>query len=304
MTTRPSRQDAEAFSAYYKPDTQFSAHARLLQSKWRHKKGLPAASYGNFIEKDHAKSSKGNFLTDNIKNLVEREILSSRKLGALIGEPRIWVNTLSSQPLCFNLFGELALDLQLATTFFKELFPGKIAQVTEIKFEYSPGRRSVHCDSSAFDVFVIYENLIGKKSFIGIEVKYAESLREESKKKAASIFEEHRKNYKSLTTTDIFKPNAIDKLQLTPLSQIWRDHMLALACRSSSVYEDGFFVFLYPAANDQCQKGVDQYLEQLVSKNEEHTFFYPRHLEDFILTLECINPTSWTRELRERYLGD
>lgn len=300
---RPAREEAERFAAYYKPDTPFSAHARLLQSKWRHKKGLPAASYGNFIEKDHAITSKGNFLTDNIKNLVEREILSSRKLGALIGEPRIWVNTLSSQPMCFNLFGELALDLQLATTFFKELFPGKIAQVTEIKFEYSPGRRSVHCDSSAFDVFVVYENVSGKTCFIGIEVKYAESLREESQKKAASIFEEHQKTYKSLTTPDIFKPNAIDKLQLTPLSQIWRDHMLALACRSGSNYDDGFFVFLYPAANKQCQNGVDKYLDQLINKNEERTFFYPRHLEDFIHTLERIHPVSWTKELRERYLG-
>jgi hypothetical protein len=181
MPIRPTREESKTFSAYYKPDTAFSAHARLLQSKWRHKKGLPAASYGNFIEMDHAKSTKGNFLTENIKNLVEREILSSRKLGALIGEPRIWVNTLSSQPLCFNLFGELALDLKLATNFFKEIFPGKIKTVTEIKFEYSPGRRSVHCDSSAFDVFVVYENLLGKTCFIGIEVKYAESLREESK---------------------------------------------------------------------------------------------------------------------------
>ena len=304
MTIRPSREEAEEFSAYYKPDTQFSAHARLLQSKWRHKKGLPASSYGNFIENEHAITYRANFLTDNIKNLVQREISSARKLGALIGEPRIWVNTLSSQPLCFNLFGELALDLDLATIFFKEIFPDKIRSVTEIKFEYSPGRRSVHCDSSAFDVFVLYENLFGKKCFIGTEVKYAESLREESKKKAASIFKEHQKTYTSLTTPDIFKPNAIDKLQLTPLSQIWRDHMLALASRSGSVYEDGCFVFLYPPANKECQNGVDKYLDQLINKNEARTFFYPRHLEDFIHTLERIHPNSWTRELRERYLGE
>jgi len=303
MIIRPTKKEAEEFSAYYKPDTAFSAHARLLQSKWRHKNGLPAASYGNFIEKDHAKSSKANFLTDNIKDLLQSEIISARKLGALIGEPRIWVNTLSSQPLCFNLFGELALDLDLATNFFKEIFPGKIKAVTEIKFEYSPGRRTVHCDSSAFDVFVLYENLFGKKCFIGIEVKYAESLREESKKKAASIFKEHQKTYTSLTTPDIFKPNAIDKLQLTPLSQIWRDHMLALACRFGSVYDDGFFVFLFPAANKECQNGVDKYLDQLINNDEERTFFFPRHLEDFIHTLKRIHPTSWTTELRERYLG-
>src|SRR5205085_2160436 len=126
---------------------------------------------------------------------------------------------------------ELSLDLKLATKFFKELFPTKISEVTEIKFEYSPGRGTFHCDHSAFDVFVEYKNHIGANCFIGIEVKYAECLKEESTKKAKETFEKHKDDYFALTTPDIFKANAIDSLQHIPLAQIWRDHLLTLATR-------------------------------------------------------------------------
>jgi len=88
----------------------------------------------------------------------------------LIKQPRIWNNLLSSQPLCFNLFGELHFDLELATKFFGQLFPGKIETVTSIKFEYSPGRGNKQYigDHSAFDVFIEYHNK-GKNGFIELK---------------------------------------------------------------------------------------------------------------------------------------
>ena len=103
----------------------------------------------------------------------------------MIGEPRIWNNLLSSQPLCFNLFGELHYNLDLATKYFRILFPNRIETVKSVKFEYSAGRGNIDYtgDHSAFDVFVEYTNA-GKNGFIGIEVKYSESLTEETKEKA------------------------------------------------------------------------------------------------------------------------
>ena len=300
--TRPTKDEAEEYSVYYKPDTDFSAHGRLLQSKWRHKKGLPFEKYGNFLPVDFAKASKANFITDNIRQLIEPVIKEIRAKGGMIKEPRIWDNLLSSQPLCFNLFGELALNLSLATKFFKELFQDEVLEVTQIQFEYSPGRGgNFHCDNSAFDVFIEFNNYLGDKCFIGIEVKYAECLKEETPKKAKASFDKHHPSYTSLTNHNIFKPNAIDILKFVPLSQIWRDHLLALS--TLKLYNKGIFVYLFPRWNRECQQGVDQYLTFLQSNDEAQTHFAPRHLENFIQILKKINPTDWTYELEERYLG-
>jgi hypothetical protein len=283
-------------------DTDFSAYARLLQSKWRVKKHLPFVSYGNFLPADIAKRDKSNFLTDKIKTLVQYELYRKGIFGKLIKEDRLLENILSSQPLCFNLFGELHFDLKLATKYFKKLFPDKIEFVTEVLFEHSPGRgdNKFTGDHSAFDVFIEYNR--GKTiGFIGIEVKYAESLKEETQKTATATFKKHEPEYKRLTNPDIFKPDAIEILKQVPLSQIWRDHLLSIATRT--IYDEGFFVFLFPSKNEQCQNGVDDYKKYLSSTDEEKTGFYPRHLEDFVNALTEILPADWTKELKERYIG-
>lgn len=298
---RPTKDERIKFNVDYPKDTDFSAHARLLQSKWRDKKGFPELKLGNFIDTEFAKTSKANFLTDNIKQLVTQEVANAKKTGGLIGEPRIWNNLLSSQPLCFNLFGELHFDLDLATKYFKLLFPNRLDTVTTVRFEYSPGRGDTKYigDHSAFDVFVEYTKGV-KRGFIGIEVKYAESLKEETKDKANKNFKEQ---YATLTDTcGLFKPDSVAFLRQPPLSQIWRDHLLCIATRQD--YDEGFFVFLFPSLNIHCQKGVDGYKQYLAFDNDEQNCFYPRHLEDFINTLTTVSNADWITELKHRYLGE
>lgn len=300
--TRPSKEEQIKFNVHYSLDTDYAAFARLLQSKWRDKKGYPELKLGNFLEIEFAKTSKANYLTDNIKELITIAVANAKKDGAMISEPRIWNNLLSSQPLCFNLFGELHYDLDLATTFFKNLFPTRIDKVTSVKFEYSAGRKNIEYtgDRSAFDVFIEYTKN-NKNGFIGIEVKYSESLREENKENANNTFNKHQKEYTRLTTDKYFKPNALENVKQVPLSQIWRDHLLSIAHLKD--YDEGFFVFLFPKENTHCQNGINEYIKHLNSENEELTGFYPRHLDDFIRTLRNIHNTEWTKELEERYLG-
>lgn len=300
MEIRPKKEERIKYNVDYPPDTDFSAYARLLQSKWREENGMPASKLGNFIDIEFAKSSKANFLTDNIRQLVTDEIGKAKKTGALISQPRIWNNLLSSQPLCFNLFGEFHFDKSLATKFFSSLFPNRIDAVTDVKFEYSPGRGDIKYlgDHSAFDVFIEYEKN-GRKGFIGIEVKYAESLKEETKAKAEKNFKEQ---YAAMTNAcKIFKPDSVKFLRQPPLSQIWRDHLLCIATRKD--YDEGFFVFLFPSKNAQCQKGVDEYKQYLAFDNDEQNSFYSCHLEDFINTLITITDADWTHGLKRRYLG-
>lgn len=220
------------------------------------------------------------------------------KKKSLIAEPRIWYNLLSSQPLCFNLFGELHYDLDLATKLFRKLFPERVEKVTAVKFEYSPGRGNIEYtgDHSAFDLFIEYTNQ-DKKGFIGIEVKYTESLKEETKEKAVKNF---RKRYIDLSdSSNKFKLGSLELLKQPPLSQIWRDHLLSIATLKD--YDEGFFVFLFPSQNTQCQQGVDFYKTQLAFDNEVQTGFYPRHLDDFVNALAEISDADWIKELRKRY---
>ena len=99
----------------------FQWKSRLLQSIWRERKKLPVGTYreksrGARLAMPLAQENLMNFLTPNIKEVVRKEVQDpKRSQGKLYGRPRIYNNLLSSQPLCFTLFGELCLDLNLAT---------------------------------------------------------------------------------------------------------------------------------------------------------------------------------------------
>ncbi|MBV6405326.1 MAG: hypothetical protein GFGODING_02093 [Flavobacteriales bacterium] len=262
---------------------------------------------GNYLEADFAKASKANFLTERIQSLATDEMTQAKASKALFDEGRMWSNLLSSQPLCFNLFGELSFDLDAATACFRKLFPDRIGRVTSVKFEYSPGRGDARYtgDRSAFDVFVEYER-DGRNGFLGIEVKYAESLREEQPKKSAEIVEKHGARYTELTEAHgVFKPNVIATLRHPPLSQIWRDHLLSIALLNhpERKFNEGVFVFLFPSLNKQCQEGVNEYSRYLTSNDDKISGFCPRHLEDFIHTVADHYHADWSAELRSRYLG-
>jgi len=301
---RPAKKHLDKFNAFHKADTEFASNARLKQSIWRENKGFKNAKdkLGNYLDPDFAITSKSNFLTDRIKTLVQYEVYLSHQNKKLISEPRIWENLLSSQPLAFNLFGEMHFDLNLATRFFKKRYPASIEEVTKILFEHSPCRGSSDYtgDHSAFDVFIEYTSKDNKKGFIGIEVKYAENMYG-SKRSCENIFKEHGAKYIELSQKfQIFKNGAIDSLKNPPLQQVWRDHLLAISTLKD--YDQGFFVFLYPKENSECDKVVKDYQQYLIPDSTKCRFF-TEILGDYLNDLsECSN-AEWIKEFIARYLG-
>jgi hypothetical protein len=297
---RPSKADRMAYHVDYAQDTVYSAHARLLQSKWREKRQYPRGRFGSLIETGFATGSRANYLTENVKALVTRELAAAAHTGAFLSAPRIWDNLLESQTLAFNLFGEMQGDLDLATAFFRALFPDRVESVTSLKFEYSPGRRDEKYtgDLSAFDVCVETLNQ-GKRGCIGIDVKYAESLNEENAEKAARKYTP--RHAELARESGVYRPEALEELKRPPAAQIVREHALLLAARQD--HDEGFLVFLHPAGNKLAAQAVATYQGLLVSGDESATGFYPRHLETFIDTLIGLRDEKWTHELKERYLG-
>jgi hypothetical protein len=285
-----------------KSDNAFQRRARLLQALWREERGLPVglhrgAPLGSRIESAFARDTLANFLTPNIRDVVRHAVLGAgRSTDQLIDEERLFTNLLSSQPLCFNLFGELALDLGLATRVVRRLSPGRVERVREILFEHSPGRGDLRFtgDRSAFDVFVVYDSPEGKRGFLGIEVKYHEGLGD-----AAAT---HKPRYDEVADAMGCFPLNRDALRASPLQQIWRDHLLAGALVAGDAdYDEGAFVFLAPEENVACSRAVGRYREMLTSAET----FVAWSLEGVVAALEAeTGGAEWVGELGQRYLGE
>jgi len=291
---------AKTMYAYVESDGPgFRRAARTLQSLWRDCSGLPIGEHrgrplGSRLPIDIAQRELVNFLTPGIRRVV-REELAAATDSQLFAKPRIYNDLLSSQPLCFNLFGELKLDLPLATSVLAGFCPDLIAKVTDIRFEYSPGRSSDRFtgDRSAFDVFVEYDAVARGRGFLGIEVKYHENLQEP----AAA----HRPRYDEIAARmGCFNTDRLPNLRRAPLQQFWRDHLLSgsMIDESELGYTAGKFVVLYPAANCYCRSAVQKYRECLSNLET----FDAWTLEEFVGILALSTSDAWVEEFRKRYL--
>lgn len=281
-------------------DNAFQRRARLLQALWREQRKLPigqhrGAPLGSRIEAAFARGTLANFLTERVRNVVRHFVLGAgRSTDQLIDEDRLFSNLLSSQPLCFNLFGELTIDLDVATRVFRELAPGRVARVTGIVYEHSPGRGDARFtgDRSAFDVFVTYDSPAHTRGFFGIEVKYHEALGDPAV--------EHRPRYDSVADGMACFVAERETLREPPLQQIWRNHLLAGALVASGVgFDEGTFVFLAPADNAACRRAIASYRRHLVM----HDSLLVWTLESVIKALRTATTAPWVDDLAARYLG-
>ena len=111
----------------------FKRRARVLQSMWRERQGYPMGEHrgrplGSRLPMPWARETLANHLTSTIRQVVRDEVVNQEAGGEkLFQTPRIFGNLLSSQPLCFNLFGELQQDPVLATAVMRTLAPDRAA---------------------------------------------------------------------------------------------------------------------------------------------------------------------------------
>lgn len=295
----PDKPTLEQHQVWIPSDNPFQREARLLQALWRERNDLPIGDHrgrplGSRLAMPFAEQSLANYLTDGICEVVRAEVLdATASAGKLFARPRIFNDLLSSQPMCFNLFGELQRDLDLATRALQALEPG-LERVTAIGFEHSPGRGDAAYtgDRSAFDVFVEYEATDGANAFLGIEVKYHESLGDQPSS--------HKRRYDELAALmGCFDAAAMPRLKAKPLQQIWRDHLLAGSLVTAGDFERGRFAFLYPSGNVRCASAVADYASTLT----DSTSFAAWTLESVVEAIAATSDAAWIRAFSERYLG-
>lgn len=290
---------ARGHDCFVASDNEFQRRARLLQSIWRDEQGLPKGEHrgtplGSRLAMPQAKDRLDNYLTDTIRSVVGREVLGPKSKHKLYGQPRVFNDLLSSQPLCFNLFGELTEDLDLATRVFHQLLPHRVERVTGIEYEWSPGRGDERFtgDRSAFDVFVRYADPAGRDGFVGIEVKYHESLKDQPAKL--------RPRYEAVAdSSGTFKDEAREQLRAKPLQQIWRDHLLAESMLLADPgWASGLFVFLYPEQNEACASAVNSY-QRCLQKDDT---FAAWTLEALTERIAAEGAGAWVDTFSSRYL--
>jgi hypothetical protein len=317
MTTgEPGRARGEAGAlqtalARYRVDersdgTEFRRKTRLLASLWREANGLAPGTYyphrkgrtlqprvlGSRLDPGLARAGR-NFLTPTILQQV-RKRLAEPETHQLIKQDRLWGDLLSSQPMCFNLFGELAGDLELATRAAQAWWPGRVAKVTEIRFEWSPGRRDPRYlgNQTAFDAVVFHTTPTGGLGFIGIETKYHERPARPGHRNP-----ERLQRYAEVAErSGVFRPGWREALVRSNLQQIWLDHLLALSMLGN--WDAGLFVLVYPAANAAMAGVAGRYATWLL----DATTFEHRTLEELVARLGKVTKAAWVSGFEDRYL--
>lgn len=311
----PSKELRERFNAYYKADSAFAANARLHQCRWAKGNNLqfakrsrkvegqqvPLPALWNYIDIEHEPSAKAAFLNERVHRVVQTVLADNNKAKGkarkMIRVDRLLGNLLSSQPLAFNLFAELSLDLERATQVFRQLMGKPIDRVTSVQFEHSPGRGDVSFtgDHSAMDVFVEYESK-GKRGFVGIEVKYAEHLKDDPAT--------YKERYTEVASSSgAFTREGLQELTTMPRSmeQIWRDHLLCLSITQvmKETYDEGYFMFLYPRSNGECVKAVARYQKLLADSSS----FMPVQMEDMVQAIAENGDPAFADQFSKRYLA-
>jgi hypothetical protein len=213
----------------YAGDNRLTAKMRRHQSWYRANvlrvpfgtgpKSTDLNLYGNMLTAADAERG-ANFLTPGIFAVAKRRLAE----GTGTVEPfRLLRNMLSSQPMCFNLFGPLVADLDLATRLMAELLPGEVAKVTAVKLEFAPQPSGAYlADRTAFDAYVEWVTPTGGQAFMGFETKLTEPF-SQTKEYDGEAYR------RWMTGASPWLPEGMGAVTNIRHNQLWRDHLLAVA---------------------------------------------------------------------------
>ena len=256
------------------------------------------ACYGNMLYEDDGMAG-WNFVTSKVHQYAEARF---SKDATHIEPGRLRNNLLSSQPMCFNLFASLALDLELATRLVSAL-PGlgHIKRVTAVELEYAPSPKKDYLnDGTSFDAWLEYEWGDNKKGFVAIETKLTEPFTV-----SQNPFDDR---YAKWMTMDgwWWKPGSEASYSDVSFNQLWRNHLLAFALlhNTARTYSECFCAVVSHPLDTGCPGSISSYSEHLLPSGRESLLSWP--LNSLIDTWQSLasnrEERSWLQSLRLRYL--
>ncbi len=276
------------------------AKYRLLQSWYRQMVlKAPAGRFrgryrGNHLSPEWvAKYPTANFLTGEVSDYVDSRVPQVLAQGGVIEETRLRANLLSSQPLCFNLFGHLRAYPEHAITVLNATFDLDIETIKAIEVEWAPDPASHLGDKTAFDAYVEYTTPDGERGFIGVETKYTEPF---------TLQEYDRPSYRRVTDdpSSGFKRGAADLLKGKSTNQLWRNALLVASIRKEEGFDLGHVALLACKEDRALTGAVKKFAEQLI---EPRSLLRVANFEDLISVADKIPALAdWASAFRGRYL--
>lgn len=300
----PLQAAQEALGPQCASDPAFTARMRLHQSWYRaHVLGLPCgtgpsqsdtAQYGNYLTR--ADGARGaNFLTPAIFSVAQARLAEQR---GVIEPYRLLHNLLSSQPMCFNLFGPLVRDLDLATRLMSALLPGEVERVEQVAIEYGPEPAQDYLgDRTAFDAFVAWVRPDGRRAFLGIETKLTEPFSQQDYDSPL---------YRRWMDAEApWRLDASGQVQHIRHNQLWRDHLLATALqrKQRDRWAQGRLAVVHHPLDLGCVRTVQAYQALLRDGDDSFRCWTVEHI---VAAWERVVASdaeqAWLAQFRVRYL--
>jgi hypothetical protein len=198
--------------------------------------------------------------------------------------------------MAFNLFGDLALDLELANTAVDAWWPDVPGRMCDVRFAHSPGRLdSAYLNSlRAFDAAFVLELDDGTQGIVGVDVNYHERAKPEiPKPRNLTRYLEVAKR------SGAFERGATDQVEgRSELAVMWLEHLLLLSMlqHGSGAWSWGRYVVVHPVGNTDLAALCGRYRGLLANQSS----FSSMTLEE-VIAADAL-PARTRRALRRRYL--
>jgi hypothetical protein len=288
--------------------TEFRRRVRYHQSQWREaqghpigsqpivpKPGGPVRSVGSRLPLDYARESGANFLTAGALDAANART-SAKEPHQTFDRQRLWADLLWSPTMAFNLFGDLAADLELADRAVHTWWPDAPGTVSDVLFEHSPGRLDGAYIGSlvSFDAAFVLDLGEGAQGVVALDVRYQDRAKPETPKPRNL-----RRYLQVADRSRAFKKGATEPLEgRSDLAEMWLEHLLLLSMlqHASGRWSWGRYVVLHAGGNTDYEEASDRYRSLL-----SHRSTYSCLTVEELLAADAL-PARTVKALRTRYL--
>jgi hypothetical protein len=313
----PSKEELEAAHCWEEDDrvprrpemTDFRRRLRYHQSRWREAQGHPIGSQpiapkpndravrlvGSRLPLAYATETGASFVTAGALEAV-RGRTSTVEPHQSFDHQRLWADLLWSPTMAFNLFGELAADLELADRAVHASWPDARGTVRDVRFAHSPGRFDPAYLNSlrAFDAAFVLDLGDGTQGIVAVDIEYHERAKPETPKP-----EKLRRYLEVAEKSGVFGAGAIDAVKgRSDLAVMWLEHLLLLSMlqHASGTWVWGRYVVVHPAGNIDYADACSRYRGLLVDQSTFSSVTVEGLLDADVL------PSRSAAALRKRYL--
>ncbi len=207
---------------------------------------------GNMLTSEDGAAGR-NFLSPAIAELAGARIAQ----GGTVEPFRCRHNMLSSQPMCFNLVGQMMLKPNLASALVAAATGREIAQVTGVRLEDDGGK--LLKDATGMDASIRYETTDGAGGILAIETK----LTEQFSPKVYALDSKPQYGAQTHREGSAFDPSKAHELTDSRWNQLWRNQMLAEAVAVVDGLNHAEQLVIFPVDAGKTSDLVGQYADLL-----------------------------------------